>query len=970
MTTVRIFVSYSHEDGCWLREDSLIPWLARSLRKDAEIWYDRDGLHPGVEFRKRIEDEIDRSDIAILLVSQGFLNSEFIEEVELPRIIARVDRNEMLAVPILVEPCSWEENEFLSARQMMPGKPTPLINYVESPAQWANVRAEILAGIKKTIRMSGGAVAGIPLPAPKPKAERKKAERKDDQYSSEHIANALANIDAKWAIVIARNYPGGGQGNTVVQDGNSSRVFGELKRFVSESSLVTQLLPYLENSNPLLRWKAMRLLGYCGFGDVDRLRSFWLKESNEVVRELIVDLAENLAPQTRLALLQDVAATDDAEYIRAKASQRLSTGPKQIYRPANEAIPFAAGDHEKLPAPLAGLGGTESLKAAGQEQELHSVTTALPEPALQDAAGTQASTSEARNIRSLDVVTGVVPAASVNPQADIPSQAKTPRTPRGENDAVVSKQFPGEAVAEGLAPDTAHASQATTPPDRSKVGEGVGPAASVTDIDGLIARMPEGLRPIGKCLKDQVAAVRRTAVDGLVMAADKTVEPALVHALHDKDDGVRCAALSGLRKLAPEEIAENLLLMLNDQDEEARAWACANLDIQNSGALAAAIEKCSTDRSAKVRAAAASTLSQAKEETAVSVLVAFLSDADDTVRERAARGLASSGDPSALAALANFIPQAPIKSNRTWGMSGSPADSAREAAMDGLRQRAPQQADAALRSALQAADEKLRAWACSYVGKRKDGEDASLLTSPLSDPSALVRGATAWALWERGRPTEASAAATLQKLLHDPDSSVRVAALYAWPRAAGERRRSAVPKVIRLLRDESEDVREHAADALGDIGDAGVVPVLIGRVADDRSDYKPFGNAMWGYVGTDDKPKSAALRALQKLAPDRTLEALQKALKSKTDNVRTWACDRLAFEKGSQALDVLLAAARDPSPKVREAVAKALGVRDDPAGRDAAATLMEDSSPEVKRAAIEAYGRLNRARTPSPGTKG
>jgi hypothetical protein len=32
---IRIFVSYSHQDSRWFEPHSLIPWLQRSLRRDA-----------------------------------------------------------------------------------------------------------------------------------------------------------------------------------------------------------------------------------------------------------------------------------------------------------------------------------------------------------------------------------------------------------------------------------------------------------------------------------------------------------------------------------------------------------------------------------------------------------------------------------------------------------------------------------------------------------------------------------------------------------------------------------------------------------------------------------------------------------------------------------------------------------------------------------------------------------------------
>jgi formylglycine-generating enzyme required for sulfatase activity len=153
---VRIFVSYSRHDSRWLQQDSLLPWLARSLRRDGvEVWWDKEGLAPGDEFRTRIESEIDRSAFALLLVSQEFLVSDFIEKIELPRIQARAQRGEMVVIPILLEPCARDELELLSSRQMLPGKPTPLIDYVATERDWKYVRAEVLAGVRRAVSRLG-----------------------------------------------------------------------------------------------------------------------------------------------------------------------------------------------------------------------------------------------------------------------------------------------------------------------------------------------------------------------------------------------------------------------------------------------------------------------------------------------------------------------------------------------------------------------------------------------------------------------------------------------------------------------------------------------------------------------------------------------------------------------------------------------------------------------------------------------
>jgi predicted MFS family arabinose efflux permease len=150
---VRVFVSYAREDKRWLDPDyrySLIPFLMESLRRHrVAFWFDKE-LKPGDEFRRFIESEIDQSQIALLIVSQSFLNSEFIENKEMPRIAERARQGKMIIVPVLVEPCDWSEYPFLADRQMVPS--SPLIEYTESEPQWAKVRYQILDGLKAQLK--------------------------------------------------------------------------------------------------------------------------------------------------------------------------------------------------------------------------------------------------------------------------------------------------------------------------------------------------------------------------------------------------------------------------------------------------------------------------------------------------------------------------------------------------------------------------------------------------------------------------------------------------------------------------------------------------------------------------------------------------------------------------------------------------------------------------------------------------
>lgn len=170
MSTISIFVSYSHEDTLWMEPGDLglIPWLARALEEDeVEFWFDHElKREPGKKFREKIETEIDRAHFALLLISQDFVSSKFIREVELKRIRERVERNELSIIPILVGPTSWrgkDDLRWLVELQIIPGKPTPLIDYTTDIAKWKHVRVEILEAIQNRIDEKHKAIPVSPV---------------------------------------------------------------------------------------------------------------------------------------------------------------------------------------------------------------------------------------------------------------------------------------------------------------------------------------------------------------------------------------------------------------------------------------------------------------------------------------------------------------------------------------------------------------------------------------------------------------------------------------------------------------------------------------------------------------------------------------------------------------------------------------------------------------------------------------
>ena len=101
MEQIHIFISYCHTNAVWLKEwedgAKTVPnpkcllkqWEQELCKELVSFRYDREERRDpdGGDLRqKRIFEAIDRSDIAILLVTLDFVASPFIMDEELPRI--------------------------------------------------------------------------------------------------------------------------------------------------------------------------------------------------------------------------------------------------------------------------------------------------------------------------------------------------------------------------------------------------------------------------------------------------------------------------------------------------------------------------------------------------------------------------------------------------------------------------------------------------------------------------------------------------------------------------------------------------------------------------------------------------------------------------------------------------------------------------------------------------------------------
>jgi formylglycine-generating enzyme required for sulfatase activity len=105
----RIFISYSHRDKDYL--ESLKEILTPSIRDRHIIAWDDTTIKPSLKWRDEIDKALSSATIALLLVSDHYLASDFIAKNEFLPILDRVERGGLRVFWMLLNPCLWDKTK-------------------------------------------------------------------------------------------------------------------------------------------------------------------------------------------------------------------------------------------------------------------------------------------------------------------------------------------------------------------------------------------------------------------------------------------------------------------------------------------------------------------------------------------------------------------------------------------------------------------------------------------------------------------------------------------------------------------------------------------------------------------------------------------------------------------------------------------------------------------------------------------
>ena len=161
---VRVFVSYSHKDPSYLADDSLLGSLKGLSAEGVEFWTD-ERIAAASFWNEEIRKQLESCDIALVLVSQAFLDSPFCTQIEIGSFLESCRQRGLLIFPVVLSACEWERHEWLTTRQFLPGGSETIEEHYTEPGKRKRLFLRIRKELRQAVESVRQARAAAAVPA-------------------------------------------------------------------------------------------------------------------------------------------------------------------------------------------------------------------------------------------------------------------------------------------------------------------------------------------------------------------------------------------------------------------------------------------------------------------------------------------------------------------------------------------------------------------------------------------------------------------------------------------------------------------------------------------------------------------------------------------------------------------------------------------------------------------------------------
>jgi hypothetical protein len=145
-----VFISYSHKDETF--RNDLEEHLSMLRRKGViSVWHDRKIL-AGDDWKGKIDENMDKADIVLFLISPSFLASDYCYDIEVKKAIENKESGRCQIISIIIRSCDWHDCDF-SMFQAVPKDGIPISTWKDKDEAWLDA----INGIKKHVAEFGPA---------------------------------------------------------------------------------------------------------------------------------------------------------------------------------------------------------------------------------------------------------------------------------------------------------------------------------------------------------------------------------------------------------------------------------------------------------------------------------------------------------------------------------------------------------------------------------------------------------------------------------------------------------------------------------------------------------------------------------------------------------------------------------------------------------------------------------------------